>query len=67
MVNMKCTHVFRGAFSNWGGGGSGDGVTWEDLSMEEFFLKEENIHEGGAGFSSIIKNNQLEVMSSFKT
>ena len=54
MVIMKCTDVFRGTFSRWGGGGSGGGVTWEDLSMEEFIMREENFHEGGAGFSSII-------------
>ena len=34
-----------------------EGVTLEDLSIEEFFLREENIHEGGAGFSIIIKKN----------
>ena len=27
------------------------------LSMEEFVLGEENFHEGGAGFSSIILKN----------
>ena len=32
----------------------GEGVTREDLSVEEFFMREENIHEGGAGFSSIV-------------
>ena len=30
------------------------GVTWEDLSMEEFVLGEEHFNEGVAGFSSII-------------
>ena len=29
-------------------------ATWEDLSMEEFFLREENFREGGAEFSRII-------------
>ena len=35
----------------WVGGG---GVTWEDLFMEQFFIREEDFHEGVAGFSSII-------------
>ena len=51
-------------------------VTWEDISMEKFIMREENVHEGGAGFSSIIeakkekinkKMFQLEVWSSMKT
>ena len=55
MVIMKCTDVFRGTFSCcWVGVGLGDGVTREDLSMEEFVMREENFHEGGVGFSSII-------------
>ena len=29
-------------------GGQGEGVTWGDLSMEEFIMREENLHEGGA-------------------
>ena len=32
----------------------GEGVMWEDLSMEEFIMREENFHEGASGFSSII-------------
>jgi len=40
------------------GVGLGDGVTREDLSMEEFIMREKNFYEGGAGLSSIIyKNN----------
>ena len=31
-----------------------EGVTWDDLSMEEFIMREENFHEEGAGFSSIM-------------
>ena len=27
---------------------------WKDLALEEFVMGEEKIHEGGAGFSSII-------------
>ena len=30
------------------------GVMWEDLSTEEFVMGEDNLNEGGAGFSSII-------------
>ena len=46
---------FQGDFfgfgeESWGGGG----VTWEDLSMEELLMGEENFNGGGAGFSSII-------------
>ena len=52
MVIMKRTDVFRGTFSRWGG--LGEGLTWLDLSMEEFIIREENFHEGSAGFSSII-------------
>jgi len=32
--------------------GNKDGFTWEDLFIEEFIMREENFHEGGAGFSS---------------
>ena len=53
MVIMKCTDVFRGIF-RVGGSGSGEWVTWKDLSMEEFIMREESFHEGGAGFSSVI-------------
>ena len=35
--------------------GRRDGVTWENLSMEEFIMRKENFHEGGTEFSSIIK------------
>ena len=34
--------------------GSGEGIKWENLSMEEFIMREENFHKGGPGFSSII-------------
>ena len=52
MVIEKCADVFRGIFF-WFGGKLG-GVTWEDLSMEEFVMGGENFNEGGAGLSSII-------------
>ena len=37
-----------------GGRGWGEGATWEDLPMNQFVIREEGFHEGGAGFSSII-------------
>ena len=46
---------------------------FEELSIEEFVMGEENFHEGSTGFSSIIKKNkyekvfQLEVRSSIQT
>ena len=39
--------MFSGIFSG-GWGESGGGVTWKYLSMEEFFMGEENFREGGA-------------------
>ena len=36
------------------GGELRGGVTWEDISMEEFLMGKENFNEGSAGFSSII-------------
>ena len=50
MAIGKCTDIFRGIFFGLGGGG----LIWEDLSMEEFVMGEENFPEGVAGFSSII-------------
>ena len=75
MVTGKCTDVFTGIFLVGGGGEKLKGVTWEDLSMEECVMGEENFNERGAGFSSIIKkimkNNfeklfQMKVRSSIK-
>ena len=42
-------------------------ATWEDLPSEEFIMGEEKFHEGGAGFSSIIKkkNNEKSNMKKF--
>ena len=45
---------FQGYFFLFGGGGDLRGVTWEDLSLEELLMGEENFNEGGARFSSII-------------
>jgi len=48
-------------------GVEGREFTWEDLSMEEFFMRGENFHEGGAGFSNIIffLNNEKINMKKF--
>ena len=48
MVIMKCTDVFRGTFSRWDGGVSGEGVMRENLFMAESIMREENFHEGDA-------------------
>ena len=47
---------FQGDFFGFGGRFEG-GSVWEDISMEELFMGEENFNEGGAGFSSIEKIN----------
>ena len=39
---------------------------WE-LSMEESLIGEENFHEGGAGFSSIKKNERINMKKVFLT
>ena len=57
MVIEKCTDVFREiffCFFFFGGGGVVEGVVWEDLSMEEFVMGEQNFNELGTGFSCII-------------
>ena len=41
------------------GNGFGEGVTLEDLSIKEFIMREENFHEGGAGFSTSIKKKTM--------
>ena len=40
LVIRKHTAVFRGDF--FSAGGKGEAATWQDLSMEEFFMGEEN-------------------------
>ena len=40
----KCTDVFSFFFGF--GGENLKGVMWEDLSMEEFVMREENFNEG---------------------
>ena len=52
MVIGKCIDTFRGIFLVGVGGYAGE------LSMEEFFIGEENFHEGGAGFLSIFFKEQ---------
>ena len=49
LVIGKYTDVFREDFFWWRGGGA-----WEDLFIEKFFMEKENVHDGGAGFPSII-------------
>ena len=49
----KCTAVFSFFFLVWE-----EGLTWVDLFMDEFIMREENFHEGDTGFSSIIKQKQ---------
>ena len=46
-ITGKYTDNFRGDFFG-GAGGLGERVMWEYLSMEEFFMAEENFHEGGS-------------------
>ena len=48
----------EGLFSVGMGLGLGKGVTWEILSTEELITREENFHEGGVGFSNIIKKKK---------
>ena len=45
---------FQGDFFGLGGRVEGEGVRWEDISMQELLMIEENFNERGAGFSSII-------------
>ena len=52
---MQCTDVFRGTFSRRGRGDSDEGITWEDLSMEEFILGEENFYGGVHYFRALFK------------
>ena len=50
---------FEGDFFWFGGGGScWVGVTWEDLSMEEFVIGEENFNEGVKDFLALFKKEQ---------
>ena len=60
MVIGKCKDAFRGDFFVLRGGGGG-GNTWEDLSMEEFIMRDENFRKEDAGFSSIIKKNNEKI------
>jgi len=45
------------------GWGRGEGLMWEDLFVQEFFMRERNFDEGGAGFSSIKK--KIEKIKTF--
>ena len=44
------------------GWGLGEGATWKDLPLEEFFTGEEKFHERGAKFPRIIKENNEEII-----
>ena len=33
-------------------------AAWEDLTVEEFFMAEENFHEGGQDFVAFFKKNE---------
>ena len=52
LVIGKYTDVFGGNFSS---GGQGERVTWEYLSMEEFYMGRRIFHEGGPGFPASFK------------
>ena len=52
LVIGKCTDVFSGIFLVWAWG-SREGAIWEDLSLEEYFMGEEEFNEKSTGFSSI--------------
>ena len=60
MIIGKCTDVFREIF--WlGGRGWEDGDILGELSMEDFVMGKENLHERSTGFSSIIKKNNVKI------
>ena len=51
--------TFSGGLLRVGVGMRSRGLSYEDLSMEEFIIEgRRSFHEGGAGFSSIIKKKQ---------
>ena len=60
IVIGKCTDVIRGIFlvSVWG---SGEGAIWEDLTLEEYFMGEEEFNEKGAGLSSITIKKTMKI------
>ena len=54
----KCTDIFRGIF--FGYGGVEEGFKWGDLSMEEFFMAEDNFHEGAQDILALFKTKQKQ-------
>ena len=54
MVIWEVYRCFQGDFFDWVMGLRGGGCVGE-LSIEEFFMGEENFNEGSTGFSSILK------------
>ena len=57
MVIGKCTDIFRGFFGLGGKGEveEGVGATWDDISMEEFVMGEENLMKGVQKFLALFK------------
>ena len=50
------------------GVGMGQGeVTWENLSMEEFIMREDNFHEGAQDFLALFKRNNEKINICFST
>ena len=60
MVIGKLTDVFRGIFLIGGWGEVERGVTWKDLSMEEFVMGEENFNEGAPDSLALFKKTMKE-------
>ena len=63
---MGSIQTFSGGFVRFGGWGCKDWAIWEDLSLEEYVMKEEKFNEKGMGFSSItIKKHEKINMKKF--
>ena len=58
MVTGRCTDVFQGIFLVWGEEDLREGASWEDLSMEEFVMGEENFNEGAQDFLALFKKQR---------
>ena len=66
MVIRKCTDVFRGTFSCCGRVGSRGGNTWEDYSMKELIMREENFREEAQDFLALFKKKNNEKINKKK-
>ena len=51
MVIGKCKDVYRETFLHC----KGEGVMWEDLSVEDYILRGENFHEGVQDFLELFQ------------